>query len=69
MGMALDEPKQEDLVLEREGYRLVFDPEMTGVIRSKGGLKIDYVDQPDQKGFRVVLADAAEGCGTGGCSC
>jgi hypothetical protein len=67
--MALDEPKAEDLIVERGVYSVVFDPQIIGMIRERGGLDIDYVDEAYRKGYMVKLKDHGAGCDTGGCSC
>jgi len=67
--MALDEPKEEDLVIDRGPYKFVFDPQVTGIIRESGGLSIDYVDEAYRKGYLVQLSKMGDGCDSGGCSC
>jgi len=67
--MALDEPKAEDLIIECGTYNVVFDPQIVGMIREKGGLDIHYVDEAYRKGYLVRLKDDAGGCDSGGCSC
>jgi Fe-S cluster assembly iron-binding protein IscA len=67
--MALDEPKTDDLVVERGVYNVVLDPQIIGMIREKGGLDIDYVEEEYRKGYMVKLKETGAGCDTGGCSC
>ncbi len=67
--MALDEPKPEDLIVERGVYNIIFDPQITSLIRENGGLAIDYVDEAYRKGYMVTLKNVAGGCDSGGCSC
>ena len=67
--MALDEPKLEDLVIDRESYNIVFDPQTIELIRESGGLSIDFVDEAHRKGFMVQLNSVGGGCDSGSCSC
>lgn len=62
--MALDEPKQADEIVDRGAYRFLLDAQITDFVKGNGGLQIDYVDEPHQKGYVVKLANAP-----GGCSC
>lgn len=68
--MALDEPHQHDTVLERSGYRLLVDPQTNDVVSQSGGLTIDFVDEPNQKGYTLRLnQQGGGGCGSGGGGC
>jgi Fe-S cluster assembly iron-binding protein IscA len=69
--MALDEPQENDQILEKTGYTILLDPQTRDVVNQSGGLTIDYVDEAHQKGYMLRLNQAGEGCGTGeggGCS-
>lgn len=69
--MALDEPKDDDAVLDQNGYVLLVDPQTRDVVDQSGGLTIDYVDEAHQKGYMLRLNKAGGGCGPsdgGGCS-
>jgi Fe-S cluster assembly iron-binding protein IscA len=69
--MALDEPKSEDQVIDRGSYRFLLDSQVTTVLEQAGGVQIDYVDEPHQRGYLVKLGRSGAGCsGNGGnCSC
>jgi Fe-S cluster assembly iron-binding protein IscA len=65
--MALDEPKDDDSVLDQNGYSILVDPQTRDVVGQSGGLTIDYVDEAHQKGYMLRLNQAAGGdCGSGG---
>lgn len=69
--MALDEPQENDQILEKTGYSILLDPQTRDVVNQSGGLTIDFVDEANQKGYMLRLNRAGEGCGTdegGGCS-
>lgn len=55
MGLALDEPKTNDKVIEAEGVPLIVDSEVEDIIRSYGKLMIDYKDRPWSKGFQLTF--------------
>ena len=40
--MALDEPKDDDAVVEHNGIKFVMDTQTTDILRQSGGLTIDY---------------------------
>lgn len=65
--MALDEPKEEDTVIDRGSYKLVLDAQMEGIVRQSGGLRIDFVDEENRRGYMVKLAGTGDDCGS--CSC
>jgi len=72
--MALDEPKEEDAIVEQNGIKFVLDAQTTEVLEQSGGLNIDYVNEEHQRGYMLKLGnpggDAAGGggCSSGGCS-
>ncbi|MEI8342295.1 MAG: iron-sulfur cluster assembly accessory protein [Verrucomicrobiota bacterium] len=70
-GMALDEPKEDDEVLDRGGVQFVVDPGSAEKLR---GSVIDFHEGPEGSGFRIQNSSPAEhacGCdheeGQGGC--
>jgi Fe-S cluster assembly iron-binding protein IscA len=68
--MALDEPHQNDTVLEKGSYRLLVDPQTNDVVMQNGGLTIDFVDEAEQKGYTLRLNQKeGGGCGSGGGGC
>jgi len=65
--MALDEPKDEDSVFEKDGVRFVLDTQTSDVLNQSGGLTIDYVDEEYRRGYMLKLGSAGD-CSTGGCN-
>ncbi len=61
-GMGLDEPKEGDALLERDGVRVMIDPESLGYLK---GSTIDYCDDLTGTGFRIQNPNAARSCGCG----
>jgi hypothetical protein len=55
MGLALDEPKANDEKIEAEGLFFVADSDVADLIRSSGGLSIDYAKGWFRKGFQLNL--------------
>jgi Fe-S cluster assembly iron-binding protein IscA len=65
--MALDEPKDDDAVVENSGIKFVMDTQTTDVLRQSGGLTIDYVDEAYRRGYMLKLGSTSEDCSSGGC--
>jgi hypothetical protein len=63
--MALDEPKQDDQVIEAGPCKFVLAPDVVEVLRQSGGIDIDFVSDPQRRGYTVQLAKKS--CGD--CSC
>lgn len=61
-GMALDEPKDDDQVVEASGIRVVIDPMSARYLR---GAEIDYVDSLMGAGFKIHNPNAVSTCGCG----
>lgn len=61
-GMALDDPMEDDLLVNYEGIRVVVDPESLRFIQ---GAEIDYVDGLMGAGFTVNNPNAVSSCGCG----
>ncbi|MDI3256131.1 MAG: iron-sulfur cluster insertion protein ErpA [Kyrpidia sp.] len=61
-GMALDEPKGEDNVVESEGVRVLIDPMSAPYLQ---GAEIDYVDGLTGAGFKIHNPNAVSTCGCG----
>ena len=69
--MALDEPRNDDQIIAREGYKILVDPKTNDLLLQSGGLTIDYVDGAIQKGYMLRLNSVGEGScdtGDGGCA-
>jgi Fe-S cluster assembly iron-binding protein IscA len=56
MGLALDEPKEDDEKIEVEGFSFILASEVADIIRSYGNLFIDYKEHPWMKGFQLSLS-------------
>jgi Fe-S cluster assembly iron-binding protein IscA len=68
--MALDEPKDDDAIVENNGIKFVMDTQTTDIVRQSGGLTIDYVEESNRRGYMLNLGspDAESDCSTGGCN-
>jgi hypothetical protein len=55
MGLALDEPKENDERMQVEGFSFIVAPNVADTIRSYGNLLIDYKEYPWIKGFQLSL--------------
>jgi len=66
--MALDEPRDDDEVVERSGVTFVLDNQTTDILRQSGGLTIDYIDEEYRRGYMLKLGSAGGDCSSGGCS-
>ena len=65
--MALDEPKDDDQVVDNNGIKFLMDNQTTDILRQSGGLTIDYVNEAYRKGYMLTLGGAGD-CHSGGCS-
>ncbi|MFC4769736.1 iron-sulfur cluster insertion protein ErpA [Effusibacillus consociatus] len=61
-GMALDNAKNDDCVLEEKGVQVVIDPESA---RFLPGAEVDYVDSMMGAGFKITNPNAVSSCGCG----
>ena len=66
--MALDEPKDDDAVVENNGVKFMMDDQTTDILRQSGGLTIDFLDEEHRKGYMLKLGAAAGDCDSGGCN-
>lgn len=55
-------PKDEDLVIERDGAKVVVDPASLGYLT---GARIDFVDDLIGQSFRIENPNASSSCGCG----
>ncbi len=55
-------PGAEDLLIEREGARVVIDPVSLGLLE---GARIDFIDDLMGQSFRIDNPNAASSCGCG----
>ncbi len=66
--MALDEPKDDDAIVENSGIKFVMDNQTTDILRQSGGLTIDYIDESYRRGYMLKLGATADDCSSGGCN-
>lgn len=60
--MALDEPRQDDQVIESMGVKVLVDP---GSAQHLDGIQVDYVDSMMGGGFKITNPNATSSCGCG----
>ncbi len=68
--MALDEPKDDDAVVENNGIKFVMDTQTTDILRQSGGLTIDYLEEEQRRGYMLKLGAPGQtdsDCSSGGC--
>ena len=63
MGMALDEPKDDDQVFEESGVTYVINKDLLEQVKP---VNVDFVESPRGSGYRIT-ANIAKSCGS--CSC
>ena len=61
-GMAMGFVKQDDFVLESEGYRIVVDPKSMELLK---GMTVDYYETIQSSGFKFNNPNAIASCGCG----
>lgn len=66
MGMALDEPRNEDEVIDEKGTKFVVEKDLWDQAKP---INIDFITTPQGAGFKLTSSLAAEGGGCGSCSC
>lgn len=65
--MALDEPKNEDEVIEKEGTKFVIDKDLLNQAKP---INVDFITTQQGAGFKLTSnLSAPEGDGCGSCSC
>lgn len=64
--MALDEPKEDDEVVQSNGFKLVVNKALA---EQSGGVAIDYLTGPFRKGFQIKSAAPSDSACGSGCSC
>ena len=68
MGMALDESKNDDEVVDRGAYKILLDKQIQTLIEQSGPIELDFVDTPTQKGYMVKVGRPAGDQGGGCCA-
>ncbi len=64
MGLALDEPKDDDKVFENDGIKFLVEG---GLLETCGVINVEYVDAGPRSGFGITSSNPIGG-GSGGCS-
>lgn len=62
MGLALDEPKDNDSTHDQDGIKFLID---NGLSQQCGAVKIDFVDAGARSGFAISSANPLGGGGCG----
>ncbi|MCG8598731.1 MAG: iron-sulfur cluster assembly accessory protein [Verrucomicrobiales bacterium] len=60
--MKIDAIAEEDEVIEKNGVRVLVDPESGEYLK---GIQLDYVDALNDSGFKIENPNAARSCGCG----
>ncbi len=64
--MALDEPRNEDEVIDEKGTKFVIEKDL---LEQAKPINIDFITTPQGAGFKLTSSLVAEGGGCGSCSC
>ncbi len=66
MGMALDEPQEDDEVFKEKGLTFMINKDLLDEVKP---IKVDYVETPRGSGYYITANLGTLGCGSGSCSC
>ncbi|HBJ74767.1 MAG TPA: hypothetical protein DDY86_04445 [Syntrophaceae bacterium] len=66
MGMALDEPKNDDEVIDEKGTKFIIEKDLFGQAKP---INIDFITTPQGAGFKLTSSLSEAGGGCGSCSC
>jgi hypothetical protein len=64
--MALDEPKNDDKIVDLGACKVVLAPDVLEMVQKSGGVDIDFVMDDARRGYTIKLSN--KDCG-GGCDC
>jgi Fe-S cluster assembly iron-binding protein IscA len=64
--MALDEPGNEDEVIEKKGTKFVVEKDL---LKQAQPIHVDFISTPQGAGFKLTSSLSTEGGGCGSCSC
>lgn len=64
--MALDEPKNDDEVIDEKGTKFVIEKDLFSQAKP---INIDFITTPQGAGFKLTSSLSAAGGGCGSCSC
>ncbi len=62
MGLTLDESKDGDEAIDKEGISIVYDSQIQGMLKEHGGISIDFANKAWQRGFIVKLSGVKDCC-------
>jgi len=68
LGLALDEPKDNDKIFDNDSIKFVVEESL---IETTGGITVDYVDAGPRSGFGITSVNpisSGGGCSSGSCS-
>jgi len=68
LGLALDEPKDNDKIFNNDSIKFVVEESL---IETTGGITVDYVDAGPRSGFGITSVNplnSGGGCSSGSCS-
>jgi Fe-S cluster assembly iron-binding protein IscA len=66
LGLALDEPKDTDDIMEQDGLKFLVD---RGLTAQTGEIKVDFIDAGPRSGFSISSKiPLSGGCSSGSCS-
>ena len=63
LGLALDEPKDDDTVFENTSLKFLIEK---GLLETCGSIKVDYIDAGPRSGFSITSSNSIGGGGCGG---
>lgn len=66
MGLALDEPQDNDELFKEKGLTFMINKELLERVKP---VKVDYIETPRGSGYYITANLAPGGCGSGSCSC
>ena len=64
--MALDEPKNDDEVIDEKGTKFIIEKDLFSQAKP---INIDFITTPQGAGFKLTSSLSAAGGGCGSCSC
>jgi Fe-S cluster assembly iron-binding protein IscA len=64
--MALDEPKNDDEIIEEKGTNFVIEKDL---LNQAQPIHVDFISTPQGAGFKLTSSLSEEGDGCGSCSC
>jgi len=66
MGLALDEPQDDDEIFKEKGLTFMISKELLERVKP---VKVDFIETPRGSGYHITANLGPSGCGSGSCSC